>query len=330
MKIMVSACLAGENCKYNGGNNRNEKILQLMADNEVVTVCPEQMGGLPTPRVPAEICDGVVTAKDGRIVDAEFREGAAKCLEIALTQQPDLIILQSRSPSCGVKERYDGSFSGKLTKGAGVTAQLLMEKGFRVIDVEDLIGIYRGVLIRRMGSGETVQRSETEPGSGETVPGSGESKLPRDETDLLKEFLYEAIFIPEGVTPPERDIVLLPELRIYYEDFGSGRADNCLVAEKDGRVIGAVWTRIMNDYGHVDDETPSFAISLIPEYRGKGIGTELLNDMLSLLKEQGYEQASLAVQKANYAVRMYEKAGFRISDENSEEYIMVCRLTGRV
>ena len=303
MKIMVSACLAGENCKYNGGNNRNEKILQLMADNEVVTVCPEQMGGLPTPRVPAEICDGVVTAKDGRIVDDEFRAGAAKCLEIALKEQPDLIILQSRSPSCGVKERYDGSFSGKLTKGAGVTAQLLMENGFRVIDVEDLIGIYRGVLIRRMGSGET---------------------------NLLKEFLYEAIFIPEGVKPPERDIVLLPELRIYYEDFGSGRADNCLVAEKDGRVIGAVWTRIMNDYGHVDDETPSFAISLIPEYRGKGIGTELLNDMLSLLKEQGYEQASLAVQKANYAVRMYEKAGFRIADENSEEYIMVCRLTGRV
>ena len=303
MKIMVSACLAGENCKYNGGNNRNEKILQLMADNEVVTVCPEQMGGLPTPRVPAEICDGVVTAKDGRIVDDEFRAGAAKCLEIALKEQPDLIILQSRSPSCGVKERYDGSFSGKLTEGAGVTAQLLMEKGFRVIDVEDLIGIYRGVLIRRMGSGET---------------------------NLLKEFLYEAIFIPEGVKPPERDIVLLPELRIYYEDFGSGRADNCLVAEKDGRVIGAVWTRIMNDYGHVDDETPSFAISLIPEYRGKGIGTELLNDMLSLLKEQGYEQASLAVQKANYAVRMYEKAGFRIADENSEEYIMVCRLTGRV
>ena len=295
MKIMVSACLAGENCKYNGGNNRNEKILQLMADNEVVTVCPEQMGGLPTPRVPAEICDGVVTAKDGRIVDDEFRA--------ALREQPDLIVLQSRSPSCGVKERYDGSFSGKLTKGAGVTAQLLMEKGFRVIDVEDLIGIYRGVLIRRMGSGET---------------------------NLLKEFLYEAIFIPEGVTPPERDIVLLPELRIYYEDFGSGRADNCLVAEKDGRVIGTVWTRIMNDYGHVDDETPSFAISLIPEYRGKGIGTELLNDMLSLLKEQGYEQASLAVQKANYAVRMYEKAGFRIADENSEEYIMVCRLTGRV
>ena len=102
MKIMISACLTGENCKYNGGNNRNEKILQLMAENEVITVCPEQMGGLPTPRVPSEIKKGVVTARDGRIVDAEFRDGAAKCLEIARCEQPDLIVLQSRSPSCGL------------------------------------------------------------------------------------------------------------------------------------------------------------------------------------------------------------------------------------
>ena len=99
MKIMVSACLAGENCKYNGGNNRNERVLQLMKENEVITVCPEQMGGLPTPRVPSEIREGVVTARDGRIVDAQFRDGAAKCLEIAKREKPDLIVLQPRSPS---------------------------------------------------------------------------------------------------------------------------------------------------------------------------------------------------------------------------------------
>ncbi len=139
MKIMVSACLAGENCKYNGGNNRNEKVLRLMAGHEVITVCPERMGGLPTPRVPSEIRDGVVTAEDGRIVDQEFRLGAAKCLEIARRERPELIVLQSRSPSCGVKQHYDGSFTGTLADGAGVTAQLLMENGFRVIDVEDLI-----------------------------------------------------------------------------------------------------------------------------------------------------------------------------------------------
>ena len=301
MKIMVSACLTGENCKYNGGNNRNEKILRLMAENDVITVCPEQMGGLPTPRVPSEIRDGVVTARDGRIADNEFRAGAAKCLETAIREKPDLIVLQSRSPSCGVKQRYDGTFTGTLTAGAGVTAQLLMENGFRCLDVQDLAEIYEGIVIR---------------------------ELQPEETDLLKVFLYEAIFIPEGTAPPARDIVERPELRLYYDGFGSGTADHCLAAEADGRVIGAVWTRIMNDYGHVDDETPSFAISLLPEYRGQGIGTRLMRDMLSLLKEQGYGKASLAVQKANYAVGMYKNVGFEITDENDQEYIMVCRLSG--
>ena len=147
-----------------------------------------------------------------------------------------------------------------------------------------------------------------------------------NEKDILRNFLYEAIFIPEGVKPPDRSIIEQPELRIYYEDFGTGRADHCIVADNNGKVIGAVWTRIMNDYGHVDDETPSFAISLYKEYRGQGIGTRMMNEMLALLKEKGYKQASLAVQKANYAVRMYEKVGFKTVDENAEEYIMVCEL----
>ena len=149
-------------------------------------------------------------------------------------------------------------------------------------------------------------------------------ELREDETELLKDFLYEAIFIPEGVDPPDREIIKLPELRIYYEDFGTGRADHCIVAEDDGQVIGAVWTRIMNDYGHVDDDTPSFAISLYREYRGQGIGTRMMKEMIALLREKGYKRASLAVQKANYAVRMYENTGFRTIDENDEEYIMVC------
>ena len=146
------------------------------------------------------------------------------------------------------------------------------------------------------------------------------------EKELLKDFLYEAIFIPEGVEAPDRDIIEKPELRIYYEDFGKDTADHCLVAEDEGKVIGAVWTRIMNDYGHIDDKTPSFAISLYREYRGRGIGTKLMQEMLNLLKEKGYKRASLAVQKANYAVRMYKKVGFKTVDENKEEYIMVCSL----
>ena len=135
---MVSACLAGENCKYNGGNNRDEKVLKLMEGNDVITVWPEELGGLPTPRIPSEIREGVVMTKDGRNVDAEFRAGARRCLEMAEKEQPDLIILQPRRPSCGVKQRYDGSFSGKLIDGSGVTAELLIKHGFHVIDAENL------------------------------------------------------------------------------------------------------------------------------------------------------------------------------------------------
>ena len=151
-------------------------------------------------------------------------------------------------------------------------------------------------------------------------------KLREDETGLLKDFTYEAIFIPEGAEPPDRSIVERPELALYYEDFGSGLYDNCLVAEADGRVVGAVWTRLMKDYGHVDDRTPSFAISLYKDYRGRGIGTAMMRKMLELLREQGCSRASLAVQKANYAVRMYESVGFRTVGENTEEFIMVCEI----
>ena len=138
MKIMVSACLLGENCKYNGGNNLNEKVLNYINGHEVIPVCSEVLGGLPIPRVPAEIVNGVVTTKDGRNVDVEFRKGAEIALEMAKKEQVDLVILQSRSPSCGVKQIYDGTFSGTRIDGQGVCARLLKENGFEMIYVEDL------------------------------------------------------------------------------------------------------------------------------------------------------------------------------------------------
>ena len=138
-------------------------------------------------------------------------------------------------------------------------------------------------------------------------------EIRKDEVELLKDFLYEAIFIPEGVTPPPRSILDQPELRVYIDDFGSRKGDHCLVADCNGKVVGAVWTRIMDDYGHVDDDTPSLAISLYEEYRGKGIGTQIMAKMLGLLKN-------------NYAVKIYERVGFQTVDENEQEYIMVCEL----
>ena len=147
-------------------------------------------------------------------------------------------------------------------------------------------------------------------------------KLEPQEYPLLNEFLYQAIFIPAGVDPPPFEIIHQPELQIYTENFGTSVHDRAFCAVFGGKIVGAVWVRIMNDYGHIDDETPSFAVSLYPEYRNHGIGTELMRSMLEELRDAGYRQASLAVQKANYAVRMYQKLGFQTIDENEEEYIM--------
>ena len=139
MKIAVSACLLGENCKYNGGNNYSEKVSEFIKGHEVIPVCPEVLGGLPTPRESSEIVNGVVRHKDGTSVDEEFRRGAELALKLVLDNDVDLVILQSRSPSCGVKNVYDGSFSGTLIPGQGVFARLLTEKNIKVIDVSELL-----------------------------------------------------------------------------------------------------------------------------------------------------------------------------------------------
>ena len=138
MKIMVSACLLGDNVKYNGGNNRHEKVLEYIKGHEVVPVCPEMLGGLPVPRAPGEIQDGIVRNEDGTSVDYEYRTGAAKAMEIAESERIDMAILQSRSPSCGVNQIYDGSFTGRKIKGMGVFARLLSENGYKVVDAEDI------------------------------------------------------------------------------------------------------------------------------------------------------------------------------------------------
>lgn len=151
-------------------------------------------------------------------------------------------------------------------------------------------------------------------------------KMYENEYSLLNDFLYEAIYIPEGVQAPPKSIINLPELQVYVSDFGKEKDDLCFVAEADNKVVGAVWVRIMNDYGHIADDVPSFAISLYKEYRGFGMGTALMKAMLDELKKSGYKRASLAVQKANYAVKMYKRVGFEIVDENEEEYIMVFHL----
>ena len=138
MRILVSACLLGENCKYSGGNNYDRAVVDFVQGHQVIPVCPEVLGGLPIPRSPAELVDGVVINKAGISVDAQFRAGAEKALAIAKQNGAELVILQSRSPSCGVKEIYDGSFTGKKIPGQGVFAEMLQQAGIPMLDAGEL------------------------------------------------------------------------------------------------------------------------------------------------------------------------------------------------
>lgn len=144
------------------------------------------------------------------------------------------------------------------------------------------------------------------------------------EYPLLADFLYEAIFQREESDLLPRTIINEPEMQVYIQDFGNGKDDYCLCAEVNKKIVGAVWVRNISGFGAVDDTTPEFAISLYKEYRGSGIGTALMQKMIEVLRKKGYSKASLAVQKDNYALRMYKKVGFQIVDENEEEFIMEC------
>lgn len=146
----------------------------------------------------------------------------------------------------------------------------------------------------------------------------------------LEEFLYRAIYIPQGEKLPGRDIILQPEIYVYIDGFGGGRHDSGFVAEADGRAVGAVWVRLLNGkpkgFGNIDDETPEFAISVLPNWRGMGIGTALMKAMLEKLRADGYKKASLSVNKENYARSMYEKSGFETTAVREDDVLMVCHL----
>lgn len=143
---------------------------------------------------------------------------------------------------------------------------------------------------------------------------------------LLEDFLYQAIYQPDKTNLAPRSIIKKPECQVYIKDFGKQKDDYCFCADVDGKVIGAVWVRNINGYGSVDNNTVEFAISVFDEYQKMGIGTALMTKMLEHLKKLNYAKASLAVQKENYALRMYKKVGFEIVDENDQEYIMIHKL----
>jgi len=135
--ILVSACLAGINCRYDGLNNYNPRIAELVRNGEALLVCPEQLGGLSTPRSAAEICNGKVINLSGKDVSDFFSRGAIETLQIAKLINCKTAILKQRSPSCGYGEIYDGTHSGKIIKGNGITAQLLLKNGIKLKTEDD-------------------------------------------------------------------------------------------------------------------------------------------------------------------------------------------------
>ena len=137
-KVLVSGCLLGENCKYNGGNNYNPRVVEFLKDKEVISICPEIMAGMGCPRNPIEIVDGVLTDCHGKNVDALIRKSVMEIMERIRDEEIQCAVLQSRSPTCGVNQVYDGTFSGKLIPGSGVFAKSLMDAGYLVIDGEDI------------------------------------------------------------------------------------------------------------------------------------------------------------------------------------------------
>ena len=137
-KIVVSACLMGRNCKYNGGNNYNEKLVQMLQDKEVIEVCPEVAAGMPVPRPTVEIFNGRVIREDGSDWDTVYRKGVDTVMEQLEDEDIEYAVLQSRSPTCGVKQIYDGTFSKTRVDGQGLLAEALAKRGIKLIDVEDI------------------------------------------------------------------------------------------------------------------------------------------------------------------------------------------------
>ena len=153
-------------------------------------------------------------------------------------------------------------------------------------------------------------------------------EITKFEYPLLEDFIYTAIYVPPGEELPLREVIFDPEIYIYVDGFGSKPGDCGVVAKADGRIVGAAWTRIIPAYGHIDDDTPELAISVLPEFRGQKIGAQMMTQLFSLLRKCGYKRTSLSVQKNNPAARFYQRLGYVVTGEKldhvgHEDYIMV-------
>ena len=293
MKIMVSACLLGQKCKYNGGDNFNEKVAALQAEHEVIPVCPEAAGGLPIPRIPCEIVRGEVIDQSGESRDREFREGAEKCLAIAEMEHIDLAILQSRSPSCGIRQIYDGTFSRRLTEGSGVFASLLAEKGFRVMDVEDFEANADSVM--RIDISEFSCRYHVRCLHDADIPDvyslcCGNPQYYRYCPPFVTE---QSIRDDMKALPPRKD-----------------SSDKYYVGYFDGERLIAVMDFIM---AYPDEETAFIGFFMVENsIQRKGVGSGLIDELCRYLKSLGIKEIRLGWVSDNpQAANFWHKNGFQ-------------------
>ncbi len=180
---------------------------------------------------------------------------------------------------------------------------------------------------------DSCRRTSKTGGTGRIEYGSVYRLIYPSEYGVLETFLYESIFIPEGVSPPSREVIYEPSLYHYIEGFGR-QGDVCFACENDGKIVGTAWSRILDTadnkgYGNTGDGIPELAVSVLSEFRNRGIGAELLRRLHAALGELGYRQISLSVQKANPALRLYERCGYETIKEQGTDYIMVKRLDGK-
>lgn len=253
-KVAVSACLLGENCKYNGGNNKNETVLKFIKDKEVIPVCPEVAGGLPIPRVPVELVGGIAVNREGVNVDKEFRLGVERMLDKLAGEEIDLVILQPRSPSCGTKQVYDGTFTGTLVDGQGMFARALAEKGYQVIDTEEL-----------------------------------KKMMLQNKYEICKAKEKDALAVAKLAIQMWEDHEV-EELAGEFAELIRSREAVVFLGKVDGKSIGFAQCQLRHDYVEGTKTSPVGyleGIFIAEEYRRQGVAKQLLAACESWAREQG-------------------------------------------
>ena len=278
MKIVVSACLLGRNCKYNGGNNLDAHVVSYVEGREVIPVCPEECLGMP--RIPMEIVDGVLINREGTVVDEAVRGQVAQILRRLKEERIQCCILKSRSPTCGVKQVYDGTFSGKLVDGMGVLAQGLKDAGYEVIDAEELSDFSFSA-----GELQVKPLSQTD-----------EPQVMQLLTDPKVTRFY---MVPDF---PDEEAVRALFLRL----LSLSRRRQRYVA---GIYLAGECIGILNETDRQGDEI-ELGIAIRSEFHGRGYGTAVLDGGAEFFLARGFTQVLAGAFVENKAsIRAIEKSG---------------------